>query len=99
MTGVHLFDETVEGARVAVHQPHDEAAGTDRLRGLDQQPGPHGLGELLPLLAVPGVDDLDVGSGMGQHHVVAGDAVEDHDVGGGKQVAAAQGQQPGVTRA
>src|SRR6478736_8004133 len=97
--GAHLLDEAVEGRGVAVHETDDEPPGGHGLRRLDDELGAHRVGELLALLAVAGVDDLDVRAGVLEHDVVTGDAVEDHDVSGGEQVATAQGHQAGVARA
>ena len=51
-----LLGEAVEERRVAVHQPHDEAAGCG-LGGPDDELGARRVGQRLAVLAEAGVDD------------------------------------------
>ena len=71
--------------RVAVHEPDDEAAGGG-LGGLDDELGPHGVGQRLAVVAVAGVDDLDVRAAVAGDDVLAGHLVDDDDVGGGEEL-------------
>ena len=52
----------------------------------------------LALLAMTGIDDLDVGTGVPSHELLAADLVDDDHVGPGEIFRGAKGQQAGVTR-
>ena len=67
------------------------------LGGPDDELGARGLGEPLALVAVAGVDDVDVGAGVAQGEVLAGDLVDDDGVGGREQLGRADREQAGVT--
>ncbi len=84
--------------RVAVHEAHDESAA-GRLGGLDDELGAHRVGQRLAVVAVTGVDDLDVGAAVPGDDALAGDLVDDDDVGGGEELDRAHGHQAGVARA
>ena len=82
--------------RVAVEQPHDVAAA---LGGLDDEPGPHRVGQRLAVVADRAVDDLDVGVGRSARTNAASWRLGDDDVGVREQLDGAHGQQPGVAGA
>ena len=96
--GLRLLGEPVEDGGVAVHEPHDEAAGVG-LGGLDDELGARRLGQRLAVVAVAGVDDVDALGAPAGDDGLAGDLVDDDRVGGGEQLAGTHGEQAGVARA
>jgi hypothetical protein len=54
--------------------------------------------ERLTVLAVSGIDDLDVGAGVASHEILAADLVDDDHVGFGEVLRSSDGQQTGVAR-
>jgi hypothetical protein len=56
------------------------------------------VGQGLTLLAVTGIDDLDVGTGVSGHELFTADLVDDDDVGLREVLRGPEGQQAGVTR-
>ena len=96
--GRGLLGQAVEHGRVAVHEAHDEAAGVG-LGGPHDELGPHRVGEPLAVVAVAGVDDVDVGAAPALHDGVTGDLVDDDRVGGREQLTGAHGEQARVAGA
>ena len=99
--GQRFFGQTVEHGRVTVHEPDNEPVAVDgasRLGRLDEQLRARRVRQRLTLLAVAGINDLDVGAGMTGHEVLAAYLVDDDHVGLCEVLRGAEGQQAGVAR-
>ena len=66
------------------------------LGGPDDELGARGVGQRLAVLAVSGVDDLDVRAGVAVDDLLAGDLVDDDDVGLSEVLQGPHRHQPGV---
>ena len=96
--GPRLLGEAVEDGRVAVHEADDEARGVG-LRGAHDELGPRGLGEALAVVAVAGVDDVDLRAAPALDDGLAGHLVDDDGVGRGEQLAGTHREQARVAGA